>query len=223
MHQLLLLFFFLSILGTLSAQQPKSWLIYFGQTDIKKGKYSIHHEFQYRDHTLAGDINQLLLRTGFRYKAADYLSLMAGYAFVHTESASTPRNPFAENRIFQEAVLSHKALRIAALRHRFRLEQRFMEGYDYSNRARYCLFVDIPFTTRGMGEDGWYASFYDELFINLADNDVLKPFDRNRAYAGIGYKIKEKLGVQLGYMRQHVGRNAGTDHVLISVHHRIGR
>lgn len=223
MQRLLLIFCLFFVFGSLQAQTPKSWLIYFGQTNFKEGKYSIHHEFQYRDHKLAGEVNQLLLRVGFRYRMTDYFSLMGGYAFVHTEAEGVPDNAFMENRIFQQAMFYHNIFGTTRIRHRFRLEQRFMEGYDFSNRFRYCLFADIPFTSKGMGKDGWYASVYDELFVNLADNEVMKPFDRNRAYAGIGYKIKDYVGVQLGYMRQHVGRNAGTNHVLISVHHQIGR
>lgn len=218
--------FFLSLslffaLGLVHAQPPKSWLIYFGQTNFMENKLSIHHEFQYRDHKIAGDVNQLLFRVGVKYRPTDYLATMIGYGFIHTESEGVPDYAFMENRVFQQGTLSHSLLQRSRIRHRFRLEQRFVEGQDFSNRFRYCLFADIPFTDKGMGRDGWYAALYDELFINLADNDIMKPFDRNRAYVGIGYKIKDNLGIQLGYMRQHVGKNAGTDHGLLSVHHQI--
>lgn len=223
MQRPLLIFCLFFVLGSLQAQAPKSWLIYFGQTNFKESRYSLHHEFQYRDHRLAGEVNQLLFRVGLNYKATDYLSVTGGYAFVHTEAEGVPDNVFIENRIFQQAMLSHNFLGKTIVRHRFRLEQRFMQGYDFSNRFRYLLSADIPLTHKGMGEDGVYIALYDELFVNLADNEVMKPFDRNRAYAGLGYRILENLGVQLGYMRQHVGQNAGRNHVLISFHHRIGR
>lgn len=222
MQRLILIFCFFMLIGYTQAQAPKSWLIYFGQTNFKEGKYTLLHEFQYRDHQFFNEVNQLLFRVGFRYRVANYFSLVGGYAFVHTEAEGVPDNAFMENRIFQQATFYHHIFGSTRIRHRMRLEQRFMEGQDYSNRFRYCLFADIPVTSKGLKKDGWYASLYDEVFLNLADNEVMKPFDRNRAYAGVGYKIKDNLGLQLGYMRQHVGSNAGTNHVFVSVHHQIG-
>lgn len=221
MQRFFLIFCLSLTIGFAYAQQPKSWLIYFGQTNFLENKLSIHHEFQYRDHKIAGDVNQVLIRVGLRYRFTDYFSAMGGYGFIHTESEGVPDNPFMENRIFQQAMFYHKFFSQGRIRHRFRLEQRFIEDRDYSNRARYCLFADIPFTEKGMGKDGWYAALYDEVFLNLADNETMRPFDRNRAYVGVGYKLKESLGVQVGYMRQHIGKNSGTNHGLISVHHQM--
>lgn len=201
-----------------SAQDLQGWLIYFGNAKIKDTKFSIHHELQLRDYKIIGDHNQTLIRVGAQYQFKPYLTGTMGYGFIHTESEGEPNNPFSENRIYQEALFSH-GLSKTRIRHRFRLEERFIEGQDFRGRLRYCLFADIPLTKNGFGKNGTYVALYDEVFLNLSDSDAIKAFDRNRAYAGFGYKMTDKTGIQLGYMRQNVGKNSGTNHALLSLHH----
>jgi len=76
-------------------------------------------------------------------------------------------------------------------------------------------------TAKGFAKQGTYLALYDEIFLNISDDKAIKAFDRNRAYAGIGYKFADQLGVQLGYMRQNVGHLTGTNHALLSFHHNL--
>jgi len=214
----------ISLIGlNIKAQSPQnlqSWLIYFGTTQVKQSKFSIHHEVQLRDHQLFGDHNQSLIRVGGQYRFRPYFQATVGYGFIHSESKDTPNTPFDEHRIYQEALFSHD-LSIVKVRHRLRLEERFIADQDFRGRFRYSFFADIPLTAKGMIKQGWYLSLYDEVFINLSDDKQLKAFDRNRAYGGLGYKLNDHLGVQLGYMRQHVGTAEGTNHLLLSFHHKM--
>ncbi len=200
------------------AQSPGGWLIYFGNSVLKDSSWSIHHELQLRDHQLIGDHNQTLARVGLQYKIKPYLQATMGYGFIHTESEGSPSRPFQEHRIYQEAMLSHSVSK-AKLRHRFRLEERFIENQDFRGRVRYCLFVDVPFTRKGMKRGGTYLASYNELFINVSDKENIKLFDRNRLYAGLGWKVYDQVGLQLGYMRQHIGKQVGGNHLLASIHH----
>jgi hypothetical protein len=43
-----------------------------------------------------------------------------------------------------------------------------------------------------------YFVAYDELFINSTGNK----FDRNRLYAGLGYKLSGSFNFELGYLNQ---------------------
>lgn len=203
-----------------SQQTLQGWFIYFGNTKINKSKFSIHHELQLRDHQFIGDHNQTLIRLGLQYDVLPWLSLTGGYGYIHSESKGEPNNPFGENRIYQEAVAKQKIGKLL-LRHRIRLEERFIEEQNFRGRGRYVFFADLPLTTLKMQQNTIYASFYNEVFINLSNSSQIKTFDRNRLYTGAGYKIKNNLGVQLGYMRQHVGRSRGTNHLLLSFHHQI--
>ena len=202
------------------AQSPQGWVIYFGNTQIKESKFSIHHELQLRDYKLFGDHNQTLVRVGGQYQFKSYLQGTLGYGFIHSEAEGSPNHPFTEHRIYQEAILSH-GLKTAKFRHRFRLEQRFIENQDFRGRFRYCLFADIPLSGKQWDKYGTYLAFYDEVFLNMTDDAVLSTFDRNRAYGGFGYKIKKNLGAQIGYMMQNVGTNKGTNHIILSLHHKM--
>lgn len=210
----------LTSLPSYSQQAPQGWLIYFGNTKIKSSKFSIHHELQLRDHQIFGDHNQTLVRVGLQYEVRPWLSVTNGYGYIHTESRGNPNYGFGEHRIYQEAILKH-GFGDLKVRHRVRLEERFIENQDFRGRARYSLFLDMPLTDKKMDQGGIYAAFYDEVFINISNDDAIKAFDRNRLYFGAGYKLKKNLGLQAGYMRQHVGTAAGTNHVLLSIHHQI--
>lgn len=204
------------------AQDLQGWLIYFGNTKIENSKFSIHHELQIRDYKVIGDHNQTLIRVGGQYQVSPYLVGTVGYGFIYTEDYGSPNNSFIENRIYQEALFS-QSIRASKIRHRLRLEERFIEGQDFRGRFRYCLFGDIPLSARGFEKKGTYIALYDEVFLNISDSESIKVFDRNRAYAGFGYKLNNDLGIQLGYMRQHVGKQNGTNHLLLSFHHNIKR
>lgn len=216
----LILLFTLTICISSQAQSLNGWIMYFGNTQIKESKFSLHHELQLRDYKIIGDHNQTLIRVGGQYQFKPYFQATLGYGFIHTELEGTPNNPFAEHRIYQEGVFSH-GISSSKLRHRIRLEERFIENQDLRGRFRYCLFADIPLSAKQFDKNGVYFALYDEIFLNISDNKSIKAFDRNRAYAGLGYKLKQNLGLQLGYLRQHVGSNSGTNHLMLSMHHKM--
>lgn len=220
MRPYIFLFLFL-VSGNLFANEPQPWYIYFGSTKIKDTRFSIHHELQVRDFKAFRDHNQTLARVGLQYRFSPLLQTTLGYGYIYSELEDSPNRPFGENRIYQEALLSHDFLDKVGIRHRFRLEERFIEDRDFRGRFRYTLFADIPLTDKGMATGGIYASLYDEVFFNLSHDEKLDSFDRNRAYAALGYKIRDNFGVQLGYMRQHVGKNTGTNHAMLSLHHQL--
>jgi hypothetical protein len=55
-----------------------------------------------------------------------------------------------------------------------------------------------------IGQKGsWYIQGYNELFINGEKlNEKVAYFDRNRLYLGLGYRIVQDFGLQLGVMEQ---------------------
>lgn len=220
MRIILLNLLFIAVTLPCFAQNLQGWLIYFGNTKIKESKFSIHQEIQLRDYKIVGDHHQTLVRVGAQYQLKPYLVTTLGYGFIYTESFGEPNNPFVEHRIYQEALFNH-SMGKAKIRHRLRLEERFIQNQEFRGRFRYCLFADIPLTDKGFAKHGAYIAVYDELFLNIADDANITVFDRNRAYAGIGYKFRDNLGVQLGYMFQNVGVQQGTNNVLLSFHHNL--
>jgi len=65
-----------------------NWFIYFGNQQLNK-KWNWWNEVQYRNHNFAGNLEQLILRTGVEYNLTDNNNLLLGYAFIYSESYIT--------------------------------------------------------------------------------------------------------------------------------------
>ena len=119
-----------------------------------------------------------------------------------------------ENRIWEQFILRNAINRIK-IRHRYRLEQRWIKKVDviqisnntslsefstsYKNRARYMLSVKFPISKN---EDSpLFISLYDEIFLNISNN----PFDQNRLFTALGYQVNKQMNIQVGYLRHRAG------------------
>lgn len=191
-----------------------NWLIYFGNQKLKK-QWNWHHEVQYRNYDAGGDLEQLLLRTGIGHNLSDNNNnLLLGYGFILSENYAPGiegKLQIAESRIYQQFIHKH-ALGIVSVQHRFRFEQRWIKvpGLEtfFEMRARYFLSLNVPLNRKELVEKTFYASAYNELFINLQNS----AFDRNRLYGGLGYKVNSDLRFELGYMNQFF-QTGGRDQV----------
>lgn len=193
-----------------AAQDSKlgNWMIYFGNLKLSS-KLNWHHEVQYRNFNAAGDLEQLLLRTGIGYNLTENNNnLLLGYGYIISTpyiSGADEKRRFGEHRLFQQFITRQHFGRVY-LQHRYRLEQRFIEDTDFRMRFRYFLLLNIPLNKPALDSGAWYLSAYNELFINHRS----PYFDRNRAYAALGYCIGKYMRVELGWMRQQLestGRN----------------
>ena len=176
-----------------------NWLIYFGNVSLNSD-WNWHHEVQYRNYDLVGDLEQLLLRTGIGYNLTENNNnLLLGYGFVRSESYvgdTEEKTGVDEHRIFQQFITRQTYGRVALL-HRYRFEQRFVES-DFRMRFRYFLLLNVPLTAPRMQDNTLYVAAYNELFLN-AESPV---FDRNRIYGGAGFRFNAAVRVELGYMVQ---------------------
>jgi hypothetical protein len=193
----------------LNAQQSKfgNWFIYFGNQKISK-KWNWWNELQVRNYDFVGDVQQVLMRTGIGYDLVENnLNALIGYAHVTSynyQSSDAEKTVSTENRIYQQLNIKNRFNRIF-LTHRYRAEQRFFKN-DFKFRFRYFLSCNIPITRSEMTTHALYASFYNEIFLQ----GKTPFFDRNRAYAALGYVISPDLKFELGYMNQMIeksGRN----------------
>jgi hypothetical protein len=162
---------------------------------------------QYRNWNLGGDLEQLLLRGGLTYQGKDSnIKFTLGYGNITTGVYGDSKDTSSESRIYQEALYPVKFGKRFYTNHRFRYEQRFVEGQDFRTRYRYNLFLNIPLNNEAITPKTYYIALYNELFINgqrdIGDNRSVAFFDRNRFYSGIGYVIKPGYKVQLGVMKQ---------------------
>jgi hypothetical protein len=178
-----------------------NWLMYYGSNKIND-KYSIHTEFQFRNHTLVpNNTEQMLFRTGLNYHFAKDKFVTAGYAYIPSYKFGSEQDApeTEEHRIWQQFIANEKYGKVK-LEHRFRLEQRWVDG-DYKNRVRYRLMMFSPINNKTvMTEGSVFLGLYNEIFLNTK-NTI---FDRNRLYGAIGYQYKKNIGFQMGVMNQRV-------------------
>ncbi|WP_317175413.1 DUF2490 domain-containing protein [Pontibacter cellulosilyticus] len=177
-----------------------SWYIYIGSQQFNT-KWNWHNEVQYRNYNAAGDLEQLLLRTGIGYNLTPANNnLLLGYAYILSEPyilGTDSKRSVSEHRIFQQFITRQQFSRFY-LQHRYRIEQRFIEDTDFKMRYRYFLSVNVPLTNREMVPKTIYLSAYNEIFIN----DTSPLYDRNRLYSALGYTINKYLRAELGFMSQ---------------------
>ncbi len=178
-----------------------NWFIYFGNQTLSK-KINWHNEVQYRNYNFAGDLQQLLLRTGLGYNLSEgNNNILMGYGYIHSESYIKDTDlkvESKEHRIYQQFITKQKLGRFYS-QHRYRLEERFFEEDTYY-RFRYFLSLNIPINKKTLIENTIYLSAYNEIFINGQS----PAFDRNRLYGGLGYNINKNFKFELGYLSQMV-------------------
>ncbi|MCK7589325.1 DUF2490 domain-containing protein [Subsaxibacter sp. CAU 1640] len=173
-----------------------NWLIYFGNKQFNQ-KWNLHHEVQYRNYNVIGDLEQLLLRTGLGYNLSDDTNILLGYGYILSENYigdTDDKVSVNEHRIYQQFISKQKVIGIS-MQHRYRFEQRFLED-DFKMRFRYFLGLNIPLSNKETNK--FYLSAYNEIFLNTKSSI----FDRNRLYGGLGYRINSNVRVEAGYMNQ---------------------
>ena len=192
--------FFLSVLST-AAQQSDigNWFIYFGNQPLNK-KWNLQNEVQYRNYNVAGDLQQLLLRIGIGYNLTENNNnILLGYGYIHSQNYlpnKIDKISSNEHRVFQQFINRQNIGRVF-LQQRYRIEERFLKD-DFQMRFRYFVGLNIPFGKKTMAPNTFYASAYNEIFIN-AQNSY---FDRNRLYGALGYVFSKYIKAEVGFMAQ---------------------
>tara|TARA_B100000609_G_scaffold8458_1_gene6516 strand:- start:1334 stop:2032 length:699 start_codon:yes stop_codon:yes gene_type:complete len=205
--------------------QLGAWYMYFYNTTFKESPWGIQGDLQYRNWNLGGDLEQLLIRSGITYQPKKaQIKFTLGYGNITTGMIGSSNVTSGEHRIYQEALYPVKFGNRIYTNHRFRYEQRFVEGQDLRTRYRYNLFINVPLNKKTLEKKAIYIALYNEIFINgqreIGENNSVEIFDRNRAYAAIGYVIKNGLSVQLGIMNQTTD-NQSKNQFQVSLHHRL--
>ena len=114
-----------------------NWFIYFGSQQLNK-KWNWWNEVQYRNFNFAGDLEQLLLRTGIGYNLTENNNnLLLGYAFIYAEpyiANTNEKGSTQEHRLYQQFITRQKFGRVF-IQHRYRLEERFLVDFELRDGA----------------------------------------------------------------------------------------
>ena len=147
-----------------------------------------------------------------------------GYGNITSGVIGNSDKTSGEHRIYQEALYPVKFGNRIYTNHRFRYEQRFVENQNLRSRYRYNLFINVPLNKKTLEKKTLYLALYNEIFINgqraIGNNNSVEIFDRNRAYAALGYFIKNGFRVQLGVMNQTTDSQS-KNQLQLSLHHKF--
>jgi hypothetical protein len=195
-------------LAQIDDSQLGAWYMYFFDARPESSQFGVQGDLQYRNWDTLGDLEQLLLRGGLTWRPeSNDVMFTLGYANITTGEFGSGDSTINENRVYQEALLPQKIGSRVFLRHRFRYEQRWIDGQDFRTRFRYAIFMNIPFNRDDLGKGAWYLSLYNEIFINgerdIGNGRTVELFDRNRFYAAVGYSLSDRLKLQTGFMHQY--------------------
>jgi len=207
-----LLIFLLAILqaraqSKIDEGQTGVWYMAFLNKQFDNTSFGVQGDYQFRYWDTTSDREQILLRTGLTFTPKDAGVMFTwGYAHISTGDFGESTASFPENRMYQEALIPHKIGGRFYLTHRYRYEQRWVEGQDFRTRYRYNLFLNVPINGTALAKNIFYLALYNEIFINgernIGEGRSVALFDRNRTYLGAGYGLRDNLRVQLGWMLQ---------------------
>ena len=176
-----------------------NWFIYFGNQKINS-RWNWHSEVQYRNYNFAGDLEQLLIRTGIGYNLTpNNNNILLGYGYILSKpyiAGTDEKREVKEHRIYQQYITRQQFGRLY-LQHRYRIEERFIED-DFKVRFRYFLAANLALTKKTLEPGTLYLSAYNEIFIN----DLSPVYDRNRVYGALGYCLGKHFRLELGGMTQ---------------------
>jgi hypothetical protein len=134
-------------------------------------------------------------KTGISYSITKNLIGLFGTGLYNTDQPGgffqTPAQQ-KEFRTWQELMLKQTYKRFN-FEHRARLEQRFIPE-NYKNRLKYRLGLIVPVNKAEMVQGSVYLTVADELFIPQHGPTV----EKNRFFAGAGYKMNENATLQIG-------------------------
>ena len=162
-----LLLLFVAANGNAQKSDLGNWFAYNGNQKINN-RWNWHNEVQYRNFNFAGDLEQLLVRTGLGYNLSENNNnVLLGYVYIHSEpyiAGTDDKSQTNEHRIYEQFITKQQFGRIN-LQHRYRFEQRFIQD-DFKMRLRYSLSLNIPINKKVMEKNAVYASLSNEIFIN---------------------------------------------------------
>jgi hypothetical protein len=180
-------------------------------------QWSLHTEYQWRREDFGPTWQQSLLRVGLNHHLNPSVMLHLGYGWIETFNyGDYPINGFGkqfpEHRIYQQVNVSQKIGRVDLL-HRYRLEQRWLgrfdraessrpNGWNYLNRLRYMLRLQVPLRGSTLDNKEFYIAAFDEIFIGFGKKVNQNVFDQNRVSFLAGYRVNQNLRIEAGYLQQ---------------------
>lgn len=193
------------------------WFSYSGDHPVK-GKWGVHLEGGWRRMDDA-DWKQWFVRPGVNYQVSRNVQISGAYSYYMTRPAGMDWDyaSYPEHRLHEQLTVSHR-LKALPLRHRWRVEQRFIGSaagdggaertWDRRYRTQYQIRSDIPLK-RGEGQRTVLSlGLYEEVFLRIHTPGA-SAFEQNRMYAGLTYRPSSTLAFEGGAFSQRYRRIGG--------------
>jgi hypothetical protein len=196
------------------------WVQYNGDHTIKKSRWGVHLEGQWRRSNVGLTWQQYQLRPGVNFQLSKSVALTLGYAFTETyRYGDFPAlHRFPEHRVYEQVLYTRRIDKLD-FANRFRLEQRNIgvpvaqadgtyeiDSYRYENRFRYQLRTNIPLSFDNRKN---YIGIYDEIMFNFGKNVYKNVFDQNRAFISFGRNLGHETRAEIGFLEQTIQRRGG--------------
>jgi hypothetical protein len=193
---------FLLLLVNISAKAQNNKTGTFGIATIVLPGDSLHRwggyvELQGRGDKLFNQYFYYETKTGISYDITKDFVALVGTGRYSTGDNLEHLTKGTEFRLWEQMTVNQFLYRIK-IEHRYRVEQRWINGY-YRNRFRYRLNLSIPLNHTRIEPKTWFVSVYEEVFLN----NKVPNFERNRAYAALGYQFDKSINVQAGWLNQY--------------------
>jgi Protein of unknown function (DUF2490) len=189
-------------------QQQMGWAGWFNTQRLSE-HWGYLTDVQLRSSDDGQEAQNLILRPGVTYFLDNRNNFTLGYASIAT--LNNPGDNLMEHRTWQQYIHTH-SWRRAAMTHRVRLEQRFVEpagGGDrlFSQRLRYFHRSVVPLKSDQPGfTHGPFVAVQNEFFLNVQHDDKVNGnlFDQNRLFLAAGYRLSRRYDLEVGYLNQFI-------------------
>jgi hypothetical protein len=207
----------------------QAWVQYEYQyriTDKLRGSWDLGYRELVSAEDILGKWSRLHTRGNYLFVHRNWVTFEGGLGGYYTFSENL--SDLFELRTWQGAVLFWPATRLAGrefdLRHRFRLEQRWIRQEDtgekdFGFRLRYRLASFIPLNRSTIEEGAWYMPLMGEAFTELGGDSPDYFAERLRLSIGLGHVLSNNWTLEFRYTAQKSrdtvqGRFKTTDHIL---------
>lgn len=175
-----------------------NWDILVLKGKINK-KFFFNSEFNIRSNNFHSTYDYCEYKIGLGYSITRNFGLAVGtggYNSSLTGSFLTTQPSQKEYRTWLDLLLRNSYKRLN-FDHRGRIEQRFT-SIGFKARLRYRLTLTVPVTRPTLADKTFFLASSDELFFGQSHPN----YEKNRFYAGAGYKLNENFTFHIGNMSQ---------------------
>ena len=177
-----------------------SWLVVAGQNSISEKwgfpTVGILRTDRFMEKTAFG-----FFRTGVTYMPHKKIAYTLGVAYLDTQPFHhTEYENLTTQQWTYEEFSYNTQISVLKLHHRWRWEQRWIKKPNttsFNMRFRYRFQISYSVFPKT------YLKMFNEPFMDLSKGTI----DQNRSYLGIGKRMTPNLALEIGYFKNHLGKN----------------